>query len=95
MANDMTIYQSVIGDASKRNHWYLYEFYQCFSDVEIVNSCVHNLTWTYFRSLSRTNLSNMQKFYVLDLNLSDVSDKFKKITHEKNLGAGCLNSFSY
>lgn len=38
---------------SKRNLQYFRKFYQCFPDFEIVNSCVHNLTWTHFRSLLR------------------------------------------
>ena len=38
---------------SKRNLQYFRKFYQCFPDIEIVNSCVHNLTWTHFRSLLR------------------------------------------
>ena len=38
---------------SKRNLQYFRKFYQCFPDIEIVNSCVHNLTWTHYRSLLR------------------------------------------
>lgn len=34
---------------SKRNLEYYRKFYLCFSDIQIVNSCVHNLTWTHFR----------------------------------------------
>ena len=45
MANELTIYQSVIDDVK---------------GIEIVNSCVHNLTWTHFRILLR----------VLDRNIS-------------------------
>lgn len=38
------------------------KFYQCFPDLEIVNSCVHNLTWTYF--LSR-NISTQYYYRLL------------------------------
>jgi predicted nuclease of restriction endonuclease-like (RecB) superfamily len=36
---------------NKRNLDYFRQFYLCFSDLEIVNACVHNLTWTHFRSI--------------------------------------------
>ncbi len=36
---------------SKRNLDYFRQFYLCFSDLEIVNACVHNLTWTHFRTI--------------------------------------------
>ena len=38
---------------SKRSLQYFRKFYQYFPDIEIVNSCVHNLTWTHFRCLLR------------------------------------------
>ena len=38
---------------SKRNLFYYKKFYLCFPDWEIVNACVHNLTWTHFRELLR------------------------------------------
>lgn len=40
------------------------KFYQCFPDPEIVNSCVHNLTWTYFRSLLRVADENARVWYM-------------------------------
>ena len=38
---------------SKRNLQYFRKFYIAFPDERIVNACVHNLTWTHFRSLLR------------------------------------------
>lgn len=35
----------------KRNLEYFRQFYMCFNDLEIVNACVHNLTWTHFRAI--------------------------------------------
>lgn len=43
-----------MGDANKfnkRNLDYFRQFYLCFRDLKIVNTCVHNLTWTHFRSI--------------------------------------------
>ena len=36
---------------SKRNLDYFRQFYLSFSNLEIVNACVHNLTWTHFRTI--------------------------------------------
>ena len=49
---------------SKRNLQYFRKFYQCFPDVEIVNSCVHNLTWTHFRSLLRVSDEAARLWYM-------------------------------
>ena len=49
---------------SKRNLQYFRKFYQCFPDFEIVNSCVHNLTWTHFRSLLRVPDENARVWYM-------------------------------
>lgn len=38
---------------SKRNLQYFRKFYLYFPDEQIVNACVHNLSWTHFRSLLR------------------------------------------
>lgn len=44
----------VYGNAfSKRNLDYFRQFYLSFSDLEIVNARVHNLTWTHFRIIMR------------------------------------------
>ena len=39
------------GHYSKRNLDYFCQFYRQFPDFEIVNACVHNLTWTHYRLL--------------------------------------------
>lgn len=49
---------------SKRNLQYFRKFYQCFPDPEIVNSCVHNLTWTHFRSLLRVPDEDARIWYM-------------------------------
>ncbi len=49
---------------SKRNLQYFRKFYQCFPDVEIVNACVHNLTWTHFRSLLRVPDEDARIWYM-------------------------------
>lgn len=36
---------------SKRNLEFYRQFYLNFNDLEIVNTCVHNLTWSHFRRL--------------------------------------------
>lgn len=38
---------------SKRNLHYFCKFYLYFPDEDIVNTCVHNLNWSHFRSLLR------------------------------------------
>lgn len=48
---------------SKRNLQYYRKFYLCFSDEEIVNACVHNLTWTHFRSLLRVSDEKARLWY--------------------------------
>ncbi len=94
MANELTIYQSVIADVKgiifsgmesaynatsramvltkeygksypRRNLQYFRKFYQCFPDIEIVNSCVHNLTSTHFRSLLRVSDEGIVRYSVL------------------------------
>ena len=39
------------------------KFYLYFPDEEIVNACVHNLTWTHFRSLLRVSDENVRLWY--------------------------------
>lgn len=38
---------------SKRNLEYIHQFYLCFSDLAIVNTRVHNLTWSHFRTITQ------------------------------------------
>jgi len=49
---------------SKRNLQYFRKFYQSFPDPEIVNSCVHNLTWTHFRCLLRVPDEDARVWYM-------------------------------
>ena len=48
---------------SKRNLDYFRKFYLCFSDLEIVNACVHNLTWTHFRSIIKVADPKAREWY--------------------------------
>ena len=49
---------------SKRNLQYFRKFYIAFPDERIVNACVHNLTWTHFRSLLRVSDENARLWYM-------------------------------
>ena len=48
---------------SKRNLDYFRQFYLCFSDLEIVNACVHNLTWTHFRTIIQVADPKAREWY--------------------------------
>ena len=47
-----------------RNICYFRQFYLCFKDIEIVNSRVHNLTWTHFRHLLRVEDADARLWYM-------------------------------
>lgn len=49
---------------SKRNLQYFRKFYQCFPDEEIVNTRVHNLDWSHFRSLLRVPDEEARLWYM-------------------------------
>ena len=49
---------------SKRNLDYFRQFYLCFNDLEIVNTCVHNLTWSHFRSIIQVADPKAREWYV-------------------------------
>ena len=49
---------------SKRNLDYYRKFYFYFPDFEIVNACVHNLSWTHFRTLLRVPDENARLWYM-------------------------------
>lgn len=49
---------------SKRNLQYYRKFYLYFPDEQIVNACVHNLTWTHFRSLLRVQDEEARLWYM-------------------------------
>ncbi len=48
---------------SKRNLDYFRQFYLCFKDLEIVNTRVHNLTWSHFRSIIRVADPKAREWY--------------------------------
>lgn len=55
----------VFGNAySKRNLDYYRRFYLSFRDIEIVNACVHNLTWTHFRIIMRETSPEGRLWYL-------------------------------
>lgn len=47
-----------------RNICYFRQFYLCFNDIEIVNSRVHNLTWTHIRHLLRVDDEKARLWYM-------------------------------
>lgn len=47
-----------------RNICYFRQFYLCFRDIEIVNSRVHNLTWTHIRHLLRVDDEKARLWYM-------------------------------
>ena len=49
---------------SKRNLDYYRKFYICFRDYEIVNACVHNLTWTHFRRVLAVASQEAREWYI-------------------------------
>ena len=49
---------------SKRNLEYYRQFYLSFNDLEIVNTRVHNLTWSHFHSIMHVADPNARKWYV-------------------------------
>ena len=67
---------------SKRNLQYFRKFYQYFPDREIVNACVHNLTWTHFRSLLRVQDESARIWY-----LNEAShENWNARTLDRNIG---------
>ncbi len=49
---------------SKRNLDYYRKFYICFRNYEIVNACVHNLTWTHFRRVLAVTSQESREWYI-------------------------------
>ena len=49
---------------SRRNLFYYRKFYEYFPNQEIVNACVHNLTWTHYRALLRVSDENARLWYL-------------------------------
>ena len=49
---------------SKRNLQYFRKFYLAFPDEKIVNTCVHNLNWSHFRTLLRVSDESARLWYM-------------------------------
>lgn len=49
---------------SERNLHYFKKFYLYFPEEQIVNACVHNLSWTHFRSLLRVSDEDARIWYM-------------------------------
>jgi len=49
---------------SERNLYYCKKFYSFFPDMNILNSCVQNLTWTHFRTLLRVKDEAARLWYL-------------------------------
>lgn len=49
---------------SKRNLEYYRQFYLSFNDLKIVNTRVHNLTWSHFRSIIHVADPKAREWYV-------------------------------
>lgn len=62
LANELT--KEYGSSYSKRNLQYYRKFYRYFPDEEIVNTRVHNLTWSHFRSLLRVPDEDARIWYL-------------------------------
>lgn len=49
---------------SKRNLEYYRKFYLCFKDLEIVNTRVHNLTWSHFKRIMNESDPKAREWYI-------------------------------
>lgn len=67
---------------SKRNLDYYKKFYLMFPDFEIVNACVHNLTWTHYRSLLRVDDEEARIWYMNEA----VRENWSSRTLDRNIG---------
>lgn len=78
------ILQPVYGSAySMRNLQYMRQFYLLFKDLEIVNSRVHNLSWTHYRMLLRVPDENARYWY-----LREASEEMWSVrTLSRNIGS--------
>lgn len=79
MAEDLT--KEFGKNYSKRNLHYYIKFYQCFSDEQIVNACVHNLNWTHIRSLLRVTDENARYWYMKEA----VGESWSSRTLDRNI----------
>ena len=70
------------GDSfSARNLHSFRKFYLLFPDVKIVNACVHNLTWTHFRSLLRVDDEAERVWYLNEAS----KDNWSSRTLDRNI----------
>lgn len=78
------VLQPVYGSAySMRNLQYMRQFYLLFKDLEIVNSRVHNLSWTHYRMLLRVPDENARYWY-----LREASEEMWSVrTLSRNIGS--------
>lgn len=67
---------------SQRNLEYYRKFYLLFDDVEILNACVQNLTWTHFRSLLRVTDEAARVWYMNEA----VKENWSSRTLDRNIG---------
>lgn len=78
------VLQPAYGSAySMRNLQYMRQFYLLFKDLEIVNSRVHNLSWTHYRMLLRVPDENARYWY-----LREASEEMWSVrTLSRNIGS--------
>lgn len=67
---------------NKRNLQYFRKFYLMFPDFEIVNTCVHNLSWSHFRRLLSVTSEDARIWYAKEA--SDQMWSFR--TLDRNVG---------
>ncbi len=67
---------------SKRNLQYFRKFYLYFPEEEIVNACVHNLTWTHFRTLLRVSDEPARLWYMNEA----IHENWSARTLDRNIG---------
>lgn len=67
---------------SERNLHYFRKFYLYFPDEQIVNACVHNLSWTHFRSLLRVSDEDARIWYMKEAS----SEGWNYRTLDRNIG---------
>ncbi len=79
-----TIFQPLYGTAySLRNLQYMRQFYLSFKDLEIVNTRVHNLSWSHYRMLLRVSDENARYWY-----LREASEEMWSVrTLSRNIGS--------
>lgn len=67
---------------SKRNLLYFRKFYLAFPDEQIVNTCVHNLNWSHFRSLLRVSDETARLWYMKEA----AQESWSVRTLDRNIG---------